>query len=152
MVEIKNLEDSANRGVQQPQQGGLENDGFEVPPPPPQGNAAQMRGAGPSSKKDVIDSMCTSLNQDLLIAKTFYFFFFSAFGSLFPLLAVYFKQMGMNPTQSGFLIGVRPFVEFLAAPFWGSMADRFKKGKNVFINSKKIEIEPDFYLDNTLSK
>lgn len=89
----------------------------------------------PNSKRDVIDSLCTSVNQDLLISKTFYFFFFSAFGSLFPLLAVYFKQMGMNPGQSGLLIGIRPFVEFLAAPFWGSMADRFRKGKIMLIFS-----------------
>ncbi|UYV77065.1 MFSD6 [Cordylochernes scorpioides] len=76
-----------------------------------------------------------SVNQDLLISKTFYFFFFAAFGSLFPLLAVYFKQLGMNPTQSGMLIGIRPLVEFLSAPFWGSMADRFHKGKILLLFS-----------------
>lgn len=130
MVEMKGLEDSANRGGQQQQ--GMDSDGLVIPTPL-QGGASQMRGTGPSSRKGAIDGMFTTMNQDLLIAKTFYFFFFSAFGSLFPLLAVYFKQMGMNPTQSGFLIGVRPFVEFLAAPFWGSMADRFKKGKKCFL-------------------
>ena len=66
-----------------------------------------------------IPGMFTYVNQDLLVAKTFYFFFFAAFGSLFPLIAVYFKQIGMNPTQSGMLIGFRPFVEFFSAPFWG---------------------------------
>ncbi|XP_035205801.1 major facilitator superfamily domain-containing protein 6-like [Stegodyphus dumicola] len=125
MVEMKGLEE--NRGMQK----GVDSDGFL--PPPEQGEPPRRNG--PISKKDVIDSMCSSFNQDLLIAKTFYFFFFSAFGSLFPLLAVYFKQMGMNPTQSGFLIGVRPFVEFLAAPFWGSMADRFRKGKIMLLFS-----------------
>ena len=67
---------------------------------------------------------CNNVDQDLLMAKTFYFFFFSAFGSLFPLMAVYFKQMGMNAFQTGFLIGIRPFVEFVAAPLWGGIADR----------------------------
>lgn len=65
-----------------------------------------------------------SVDQELLFVKTFYFFFYSAFGSLFPMMGVYFKQMGMNPLQCGLLVGVRPFVEFLSAPFWGSYADR----------------------------
>lgn len=67
--------------------------------------------------------------------KTFYFFFYSAFGSLFPLMGVYFKQMGMNPLQGGLLIGIRPFVEFVSAPFWGSYADRCKKGKLLLLAS-----------------
>ncbi|CAH1176816.1 unnamed protein product, partial [Phaedon cochleariae] len=66
------------------------------------------------------------LDQELLVVKSFYFFFYSAFGSLFPLMGVYFKQMGMNAAQGGFLIGCRPFVEFLSAPFWGTMADRLQ--------------------------
>ncbi|CAG2118116.1 unnamed protein product, partial [Medioppia subpectinata] len=71
----------------------------------------------------------THVNKELFISKIFYFFFFSAFGSLFPLMAVYFKQLGMNAIQAGTLIGIRPFVEFLAAPFWSSIADRFHKSK-----------------------
>lgn len=75
------------------------------------------------------------VDPELLVVKSFYFFFYSAFGSLFPLMGVYFKQMGMNATQSGFLIGSRPFVEFLAAPFWGSLADRWQKGKVLLLAS-----------------
>lgn len=76
-------------------------------------------------RSDMIE-MCfgAGVDQELLFVKTFYFFFYSAFGSLFPLMGVYFKQMGMNPFQCGLLIGIRPFVEFLSAPFWGSYADR----------------------------
>lgn len=87
--------------------------------PEPKESTHKIRG-----RSDLIDMFCNNVNQELLFAKTFYFFFFSAFGSLFPLMAVYFKQMGMNPLQTGFLIGIRPFVEFIAAPFWGSIADR----------------------------
>lgn len=76
-----------------------------------------------------------SVDQELLIVKTFYFFFYSAFGSLFPLMGVYFKQMGMNPFQCGLLVGTRPLVEFLSAPFWGSYADRSKKGKAMLLAS-----------------
>jgi MFS family permease len=75
------------------------------------------------------------VDQELLIVKSFYFFFYSAFGSLFPLMGVYFKQMGMNASQCGFLIGIRPFVEFLSAPFWGSLADRWQKGKMLLLAS-----------------
>lgn len=87
--------------------------------PAPKESTHKIRG-----KSDILELLCNNVSQELLIAKTFYFFFFSAFGSLFPLMAVYFKQMGLNPGQTGFLIGCRPFVEFIAAPFWGSIADR----------------------------
>lgn len=75
-------------------------------------------------KSDVIEYLFGSVDQELLTVKTFYFFFYSAFGSLFPLMGVYFKQMGMNAFQCGLLMGLRPFIEFLSAPFWGSLADR----------------------------
>lgn len=75
------------------------------------------------------------VDQELLVVKIFYFFFYSAFGSLFPLMGVYFKQMGMNPFQCGLLVGARPLVEFLSAPFWGSYADRSKKGKALLLAS-----------------
>ncbi len=66
-----------------------------------------------------------SVQQGLALAKFFYFFFFAAFGSLFPLLAVYFKQLGMDAAHCGFLIGVRPIIEYLATPFWNQMADKY---------------------------
>lgn len=87
--------------------------------PQPKEATHKIRG-----KSDIIELLCGDVDQELLTVKTFYFFFYSAFGSLFPLMGVYFKQMGMNPGQCGLLIGSRPFVEFLAAPFWGSLADR----------------------------
>ncbi|XP_062603556.1 major facilitator superfamily domain-containing protein 6-A-like [Saccostrea cucullata] len=90
---------------------------------------------GKKSNRDIIDNMFSYINRDLLICKLFYFFFFAAFGSLFPLLAIYFKQLAMNPTRSGILIGFRPFVEFCSAPFWGSLADRYKKGKQLLLFS-----------------
>ncbi|EAA08483.4 major facilitator superfamily domain-containing protein 6 [Anopheles merus] len=86
-------------------------------------------------KSDILEMLFGSVDQELLPVKTFYFFFYSAFGSLFPLMGVYFKQMGMNPGQCGLLIGTRPFVEFLSAPFWGSYADRCKKGKMLLLAS-----------------
>jgi len=69
------------------------------------------------------------IKNELHVAKAFYFCFFGAFGSLFPLLAVYFKGLGMDAAQTGFLIGVRPIIEYLATPFWHRISDRFQAGK-----------------------
>uniref|UniRef100_A0A3P8V300 Major facilitator superfamily domain containing 6a n=1 Tax=Cynoglossus semilaevis TaxID=244447 RepID=A0A3P8V300_CYNSE len=79
--------------------------------------------------------MCLQINSRLLISKIFYFFFYAAYGSLHPLLAVYYKQLGMSPSRSGLLVGIRYFIEFCSAPFWGVVADRFKKGKVVLLFS-----------------
>jgi hypothetical protein len=110
-------------------------------------NAKQFIGSinGNSNAKDdhspnqynrgVIDSLCVQINQTLLIPKLFYFFFFAAFGSLFPLMAIYFKQMAMSPYQVGILFGFKPFVEFFSVPFWANMSERYRKGKLVLMIS-----------------
>ena len=67
---------------------------------------------------------CGRINCKLLISKLFYFCFWSAYGSFFPLLGVYYKQIGMNPSQSGILVGCRPLIEFVSAPSLSSLADR----------------------------
>ena len=99
---------------------------------------ANSEGNGHSKnqyKRDIIDILCGQINQSLLIPKTFYFFFFAAFGSLFPMMAIYFKQMGMNPTHVGFLFGLKPFVEFISAPFWVSVGERWKQAKLILLFS-----------------
>ncbi|KAL0879833.1 hypothetical protein ABMA27_002373 [Loxostege sticticalis] len=100
--------------------------------PAPKEATHKVRG-----RSDVLELMCGAgaVDPELLTVKTFYFFFYSAFGSLFPLMGVYFKQMGMNAGQCGLLIGTRPFVEFLSAPFWGSLADRWQKGRTLLLAS-----------------
>ncbi|XP_068926302.1 major facilitator superfamily domain-containing protein 6 isoform X1 [Petaurus breviceps papuanus] len=89
----------------------------------------------PEEEIDWIEKHCVKINNDLLISKVFYFFFYSAYGSLYPLLPVYYKQLGMSPSQSGLLVGIRYFIEFCSAPFWGVVADRFRKGKIVLLFS-----------------
>uniref|UniRef100_A0A4W4FQ56 Major facilitator superfamily associated domain-containing protein n=1 Tax=Electrophorus electricus TaxID=8005 RepID=A0A4W4FQ56_ELEEL len=81
------------------------------------------------------DRVCLRINQNLLISKVFYFFFYAAYGSLYPLLPVYYRQLGMNPSYSGLLVGIRYFIEFCSAPFWGVVADRYRKGKVVLLFS-----------------
>ncbi|XP_034462577.1 major facilitator superfamily domain-containing protein 6-A-like isoform X1 [Hippoglossus hippoglossus] len=81
------------------------------------------------------ERMCLRINSHLLISKVFYFFFYAAYGSLHPLLPIYYKQLGMSASRSGLLVGIRYFIEFCSAPFWGVVADRFKKGKVLLLFS-----------------
>lgn len=103
---------------------------------PPQNESPSMETTTvPDEELDWLEKHCVKINNDLLISKVFYFFFYSAYGSLYPLLPVYYKQLGMSPSQSGLLVGIRYFIEFCSAPFWGVVADRFKKGKIVLLFS-----------------
>lgn len=104
--------------------------------PQPKEATHKIRG-----KSDVIEYLFGSVDQELLTVKTFYFFFYSAFGSLFPLMGVYFKQMGMNAGQCGLLMGLRPFIEFLSAPFWGSLADRWEVRSTRLVNTVTLSRE-----------
>lgn len=98
--------------------------------PPPKFNDDQQGDSQEKKKK------CdTHIDIDLLKSKSFYFLFYGAYGSLYPLLAVYFKQLGLNASQSGLLIGIRPFIEFCAAPLWGGLADSWRKAKVLFLFS-----------------
>ncbi|XP_035658690.1 major facilitator superfamily domain-containing protein 6-like isoform X1 [Branchiostoma floridae] len=105
---------------------------------PCQEKGAKMTEAEEDSGNETSDDTATctpEVDKDLLVSKSFYFLFFSAYGSLFPLLAVYFKQLGMSAPQSGVLMGVRPFVEFCSCLLWGVVADRWRKGKAVLLLS-----------------
>ncbi|NXR08350.1 MFSD6 protein, partial [Semnornis frantzii] len=103
--------------------------------PPHNESPSTETTAVPEEELDWLEKHCVKINNDLLISKVFYFFFYSAYGSLYPLLPVYYKQLGMSPSQSGLLVGIRYFIEFCSAPFWGVVADRFKKGKIVLLFS-----------------
>uniref|UniRef100_A0A8C8YVZ6 Major facilitator superfamily domain containing 6 n=1 Tax=Prolemur simus TaxID=1328070 RepID=A0A8C8YVZ6_PROSS len=107
----------------------------EPEPPSNETPSSTETAAIPEEEIDWIEKHCVKINNDLLISKVFYFFFYSAYGSLYPLLPVYYKQLGMSPSQSGLLVGIRYFIEFCSAPFWGVVADRFKKGKIVLLFS-----------------
>ncbi|NXT14652.1 MFSD6 protein, partial [Prunella fulvescens] len=103
--------------------------------PPNNDSPSTETTTAPEEELDWLEKHCVKINNDLLISKVFYFFFYSAYGSLYPLLPVYYKQLGMTPSQSGLLVGIRYFIEFCSAPFWGVVADRFKKGKIVLLFS-----------------
>lgn len=66
-------------------------------------------------------------NKRLLTFKLFYCLYFAGFSSIFPLITVYFKQLGMNAFQAGILVGIRPLVEMFSAPFWSSFPEKHHK-------------------------
>ncbi|XP_069020148.1 major facilitator superfamily domain-containing protein 6-A-like [Embiotoca jacksoni] len=110
--------------------------GVSAPPVPASDDAPPEQP--PTSRPDSVDCcerLCLRINSQLLISKVFYFFFYAAYGSLHPLLALYYKQLGMSASRSGLLVGIRYFIEFCSAPFWGVVADRFKKGKVLLLFS-----------------
>ena len=41
----------------------------------------------------------------------------------------------MSAAQTGVLIGIRPFIEFISAPFWGSLAGRCQRTKLLLLFS-----------------
>ncbi|XP_061041780.1 major facilitator superfamily domain-containing protein 6 isoform X2 [Eubalaena glacialis] len=79
----------------------------EPEPPSNETPSPSETAAIPEEEIDWIEKHCVKINNDLLISKVFYFFFYSAYGSLYPLLPVYYKQLGMSPSQSGLLIPPR---------------------------------------------
>ncbi len=87
--------------------------------PDPIDSTKKIRG-----KSELLETLIGGLEPELLTAKGFYFFFFAAFGSLFPLMGVYFKQLGLNGAQAGILVGIRPLVEFVSAGRWVRLAER----------------------------
>ncbi|XP_075950864.1 major facilitator superfamily domain-containing protein 6-A-like [Anarhichas minor] len=109
--------------------------GSAPPPPPASDTPPEQLTALQADSIDFCERMCLRINTRLLISKVFYFFFYAAYGSLHPLLAVYYKQLGMSASRSGLLVGIRYFIEFCSAPFWGVVADRFRKGKVVLLFS-----------------
>ncbi|XP_077369184.1 major facilitator superfamily domain-containing protein 6-like isoform X2 [Festucalex cinctus] len=114
----------------------LQQSSVPVPAPPSVDSSAELPATSQSSPSlNCCESIFHRINTHLLISKIFYFFFYAAYGSLHPLLAVYYKQLGMTASRSGLLVGIRYFIEFCSAPFWGIVADRFKKGKAVLLFS-----------------
>lgn len=89
---------------------------------------------------------CPSVNRHLLLSKSFYFCFFSAWGSLLPYMALYFKQLMLTPSQVGVIMGLKPFVNFLATPVWGAIVDKFHIHKFALLISMTALITSTFAL------
>ena len=76
-----------------------------------------------------------NVNKGLLPSKLFYFFFFGANGTLLPYLILFFKQIGLSPSQVGVVTGLKPFISFVFSPIWGYLADKTKKTRIIYVVS-----------------
>lgn len=86
--------------------------------------------------QDHVHSRCFSgINRRLFIYKSFYFFFFSSVGALFPYLAVFYKQLWLTSHETGILIGIRPLIQLIGTPMWGAIADTYNRSKLIFLVS-----------------
>ena len=75
------------------------------------------------------------INRGLLPSKLFYFFFFAGNGALIPYLVLFFKQLGLNPSQVGIVSGLKPFISFLFSPIWGYVADKTRRTRIIYVIS-----------------
>ena len=80
---------------------------------------------------------CTQggINLGLLPSKFFYFFFFAGNGALIPYLVLFFKQLGLDPSQVGIVSGLKPFISFIFSPIWGYIADKTRRTRIIYVIS-----------------
>lgn len=72
---------------------------------------------------------------DYLVFKGFCFFIYGAYGGCIPYLSLYFKQLFLGAGYVGIIVGIRPLIQCIGAPFWGIIADRYHAGKVIFLGS-----------------
>lgn len=67
---------------------------------------------------------------------TYYFFVFFGFGSLFPLLSVYLKDVvGLSGSQIGIVMSISPVVMIIVQPIWGMISDMTQKPISIIVFS-----------------
>ena len=76
-----------------------------------------------------------SFDRTKVIFQAFYFFFLSAFMMRLVYLPIYLKQLGLNASYVGILLGVIPFARGVGAPIMGYAADETNSRKLVFLVS-----------------
>ena len=72
---------------------------------------------------------------DYLLFKGFCFFIYGAYGGFIPYLPLYFKQLFLGASYAGIIVGIRPLIQCIGAPFWGVIADRYHAGRIIFLGS-----------------
>lgn len=87
------------------------------------------------SNNDDHHCVCLSINRKYVIPKLFYFFYFAGLGAVLPYQPLFYKELGIPAKKAGIISGIQPFISFFFTPMWGAVADKYKKGKSVFIMS-----------------
>ncbi|CAL1542911.1 unnamed protein product [Lymnaea stagnalis] len=93
-----------------------------------------QRTPSPSPAKVTINNprRCV-VNRKLLPIKGFYLVFMAAVGDLLPFIALFMKQLGLTPHETGIIYGIMPFIGFFVRPVIGAFADKFKQHKMILI-------------------
>ena len=78
---------------------------------------------------------CSVINPEYIFPKLFYLCHFAGLGSFLPYLPLFYKQLGLPANRAGIISGIQPFVSFVFTPMWGALADKFKRGRLIFIMS-----------------
>lgn len=78
------------------------------------------------------------VDRNLIPYKLFYFLSYAGYGALFAYLPLYLKQFGLQAVHAGLIVGVRNLVQMVASPFWGALADKYKRRKLIIIFSVSI--------------
>jgi PPP family 3-phenylpropionic acid transporter len=71
------------------------------------------------------------IDRALFAPKAFYFCFYAASASLIPYLTLYYRGLGLSGAHIGLLVGIAPVITWLAAPFWGAMADSTRRHRTI---------------------
>ena len=96
---------------------------------------AKTKNANISLEEDSCESRRCTIDPVLLKLRIFFFLFFGGFGTTFPYIGIYFKQIGLSAGSVGLLAGVRPLVQCASGPFWALLADKYKARKAVLLFS-----------------
>ena len=76
-----------------------------------------------------------NVQRTLAFVGFFYFIFSAGKACLFPFLTIYFRQLGLSATQTGIILGLKPFVALIAAPFWVRCAIRHNKRRVILMTA-----------------
>lgn len=69
------------------------------------------------------DCWLRMINTRFLAPKLFYFFWFAAFGALAPFVSLYYREIGLDLAQIGWLAALSGLTQLVFAPVWGVLAD-----------------------------
>ena len=85
--------------------------------------------------KGWFENIHNTVDKTFIVSKLFYFFFYTALGSLFPFFSLYYKQLWLNTWQIGILLALRPAVKIVCLPLWKMVTDKYSKPKVVYFIS-----------------
>lgn len=70
------------------------------------------------------------------------FFVMVGFGIIIPVLPFFAENIGATPTELGWLMAVYSFMQFLFAPMWGNLSDRYGRKPMILIGISPLNDRP----------